>query len=355
MYETESQLQKLSGAILLLILLAGLATACTPQQQSRDENYLTRSRILMGTPLTITVQTGDQRIEAVEEALDEVARIEASISTWRDDSVFAKINREAVGTPVEIDPEIASLLARTIEWSEITNGAFDPAAGRVLFAWDLRGDGRVPTDEEIENARALSGAEHLRVDLADYTATREVDLLIEEGGFGKGWALDHAAEILRASGVEQAVLDFGGQVTIFGAEPIAVGIAHPEDRMRPAVELQITKGSIATSSGSQRSFESDGRRYSHLFDPRTGRALPPRGSVTVIHETGLDSDILATALYVLGPDEGLEWAEARDLEAIFIVPSAEGGWDVISTEEADRSVPIRSLDREFKIERNQDD
>ena len=341
--ETTSQLAPWS---LVLALALTIVAGCSPDGKSE----LTRSRYLMGTPLTITVPDDEGNEAAVEAAFDEVARVEALISTWREDSALARINAAAIGEPTEVEPELFDLLEKTVEWSRRTGGAFDPTAGRILFAWDLRGDGRIPSASELQELADNVGVENLTLDRSGFRIVRERDLLVEEGGFGKGYALDRALEILVAAGVDDAMIDFGGQVTIHGRER-TVGIASPADRLRPGVEIDVSSGSVATSSGSERFFEADGTRYSHLFDPRTARALPPRGSVTVLHESGLVADILATALYVMGPEAGLTWSDQHDIKAIFITPGSEGTWRVSPSREAIRSVPIRGIDRAFEIER----
>lgn len=344
--ETESQYLLAVAAILLLM---GIGCSPTPSREQHED--LIRSRFLMGTPLTITVPAAEGNDAAVEAAFDEVARVEALISTWRDDSALARINGTPIGETTEIDPELFDLLEQSVDWSHRTAGAFDPAAGKILFAWNLRGDGRIPTQQELELAVEQSGVDEIELDTSRRTITRRADVLIEEGGFGKGYALDRATEILREAGVERAMLDFGGQVTLFGQKTVTVGIADPRDRLLPAVEIEVSEGSVATSSGSERFFEAGGKHYSHILDPRNGRALPPRGSVTVVHESGLIADILATALYVMGPEEGLEWSARNNLSSVFITPATDGSWHVLPSPDASRSLSLQAIGQEFKIER----
>ena len=113
-----------------------------------------------------------------------------------------------------------------------------------------------------------------------------------------------------------AVLNFGGQILVRSAAPVT--IADPRHRDRAVVALTIHDASLSTSSGSEKSFVVNGRRFTHIFDPRTGEALPPRGSVSVIANTATEADILSTALYVMGRDEGLRWANEHAVAALFI-------------------------------------
>lgn len=344
----ESQLQ--TGLPLILLCAASLLVALAGcHAESNASGVLSRTRLLMGTPLTITVPDRQGNGEAVEIAFEEVARVERLLSTWRDDSALAAINQTPVGEPITVDDEVIDLLEKVVEWSEETEGAFDPAAGRIVHGWDLRGEGTVPTRAEIAVMAELSGARHLEIDRRAGTVTRRADVLLEEGGFGKGYALDQAADVLRSAGVIRAVVDFGGQVTVWGSQPTVVAIAHPAARDQAAIEIEVPAGSVATSSGSERTFTDHGETFSHLFDPRTGHALPPRGSATVVHRSGLVADVSATALYVMGPVEGLAWAEERDLSAIFLIPSESGAWGVLATSVAQESLSIRLVDESFTI------
>jgi thiamine biosynthesis lipoprotein len=144
----------------------------------------------------------------------------------------------------------------------------------------------------------------------------------EEGAFGKGYAIDRMIWVLRTKGVRRALINFGGQIGVFGDQPW-ITIADPEHRDTPAVGLLLANRSISTSSGSEKSFKSGSRVFTHLIDPRTGEALPPRGSVSVIDKSALTADILSTALYVMGPEEGLKWAQEHNVPAVFITQSGK--------------------------------
>jgi thiamine biosynthesis lipoprotein len=127
---------------------------------------------------------------------------------------------------------------------------------------------------------------------------------------------------LRTGGATAALINFGGQIASYNS-PQHVAIADPARRDRPMLSVTLSQGSISTSSGSEKSFVIAGRRFTHILDPRTGDALPPRGSVSVIHQSALVADILSTALYVMGPAEGVRWARAHDVTAIFITDSGQ--------------------------------
>jgi thiamine biosynthesis lipoprotein len=246
-----------------------------------------RARYLMGTVCEVAVASGHEA--EVELAFAEAKRIEEMLSTWIDTSELSRLNRGENAA----SPELQTLLASATDWSRRTNGAFDPQLKALIEAWKTRDAGALPRRDAI--ARALQSKQW------------------EEGAFGKGYALDRMLAKLTA---REAMIDFGGQVIARGE--LRVSIADPANRERPVLAFTMRDASLSTSSGSEKTFEVDGRRFSHILDPRTGEALPPRGSVSVLADDALTADILSTALYVMGEDEGLRWAGANDVAAIFI-------------------------------------
>jgi thiamine biosynthesis lipoprotein len=148
-------------------------------------------------------------------------------------------------------------------------------------------------------------------------------------------------DVLKARGVKHALINLGGQIGQFG-DPTDVAIADPRHRDVPAVALLLGKESISTSAGSEKTFTAGGRTFTHIIDPRTGVALPPRGSVSVIDDSAFVADILSTALYVMSPDAGMKWAKAHDVAAIFITDKNE----VL----ASAPIPgLRALDAKFTV------
>lgn len=311
--------------LVLSLLVSGCASVSAPADAMES-----RARYLMGTTCALSLPPGRAIDAHADAAFDEIARIEARVSTWRADSELSRINRAAPGTAVGVSREVADLLDRAARLADENEGAFTPVAGRLIELWDLRGEGRVPDDASVRAATAAIAGGGLRIDRARLAVARLGEVTVEEGGFAKGYALDRALDVLRRRGVPRAVLDFGGQVALYGFErPFEIDVAHPEDRRRPAVRVAIWSGSIATSSGAETWFERDGRRYAHIVDPRSGIALPPSGSATAIHEEALVADALSTAFYVLGPREGLRLADRRGLAAIWLVPGGDGAWRIV--------------------------
>jgi thiamine biosynthesis lipoprotein len=294
-----------------------------PVSRSAGAALVERSAYLMGTRVRLVTWDGSRGsgLARLERALTTLEQAEDELSTWRDTSAISALNRSPVGRPWPAPAAICQMFSVLSEWQTASGGAFDPSIGRLLQAWDIHGRGRVPSTEDLARARASSGFQHLDFDAAHCTVTRRADVAIDVGAFGKGEALDRLEERL---GDQPWLVDFGGQVSVHGVPPgrggWPVSIAHPLDRQRAYVEVTLSAGSLSTSAGAERDLVVSGRRIAHHLDPRTGGPVAFDGSVTVWHRRALVADILSTALFVMGPDEGLQWAESRGIAACYLVP-----------------------------------
>jgi thiamine biosynthesis lipoprotein len=282
----------------------------------------------MGTSLAITVSAGDRAValEASEKAVREIARVEDALTTWRPGGPLYALNAAPAGSPVALPPEISAVLAAVFEWSRRTDGAFDPTVLPLVSAWDLRGRGRVPSSADLARALVATGTARFRLGTAG-AARLHPSSGIDEGAWGKGYALDRAAAALREAGVRGAVLDLGGQILAIGKAEVA--IADPRDRARAAATLEADNQSVSTSGNSERGISVGGRRVGPLLDPRTGRPAPDFGSATVVAPSGLSADVLSTAFFVAGPEKGLELSqrlrrEGFDNEVLYLIPRNGG-------------------------------
>jgi FAD:protein FMN transferase len=281
----------------------------------------------MGTTLRIAVSaaTREAGTRAIEDAFMAVRRADSLLSTWREDSEIARINTAPVGRPFRLSPQLWSLLKEANHWFEQTGGAFDPGIGPLVDVWDLRGQGRLPSSVALARARSASGWHRFSLSRSAPAIIRTHEASwIDTGGFGKGVALREARAALLRAGSTSAVLNFGGQVLVFGADrrgmDWTIPVAHPSRRAEPAAWLELRTGSVSTSSQSERFVTAGGERIGHILDPRTGRPVPAWGSVTVIAEDPTAADVISTALLVLGPDRGLDWArERRDVAVLFLI------------------------------------
>jgi thiamine biosynthesis lipoprotein len=282
-----------------------------------------RRVVVMGTTLELVVRMPyrEDALAASEAALAEVQRVEALLTTWKPGGELARVNEGAPGKPVAVSRELAELLAADFGWNPRTQGAFDSTILPLVRAWDLRGNGRIPTAEALAAARKASGDGHFRIDAAAGSVTRlSPDAGIDEGAWGKGYALDLAQRVLEKARVQSAVLDLGGQVLTVGSDTAErswrIPVAHPRDRKRTVAELGLENLSASTSGNSERGREAAGRRIGHILDPRTGEPAPDFGSVTVVAPSALVADILSTAFFVLGPEKGLALSAALRMEGV---------------------------------------
>ena len=325
----------------VLILAALMAVAADPPPSGGGEPSVVERRVvLMGTEARIHVEAGREAggraaaLAGSEAAVAALERAEARLSTWTGTSELARLNGAPVGEPVPLSPELAVELAAAEACRLATGGAFDPGVGPLVDAWGLREGGRLPHPGELAAARLAAGGDGLELRAGATAVRHRPGLRLEEGGFGKGAALDAAFASLAAHpGVTAARLDLGGQIALYaraaGASTATeVAVAHPADRERPVVALTVASGSVATSGNSERGITVAGERRSHILDPRTGEPAPDFGSLTVwtaAPGSALRADCLSTGLYVLGPEAALAWAADRPgVEVLVLRPAGEG-------------------------------
>lgn len=314
------------------LLSAGLLViapqiACAPDGAADREprtHEVERHLAAMGTSLTVLVEaeTRERGLAASERAVRAIETVEARLSTWRASSELSQVNAAPARLPFKLSPELASDLRDAESIWRQTDGHFDPALGPLVRAWDLRGTGRVPTEEERESAGHASGWHHFA--LAGNQLVRD-DVLaqIEEGGFGKGVALDAALKAALAEELHSFSAELGGQWIVHDKVPFEMGIAHPVRREEALLQLRLTRGSAATSGNSERGLVVDGKRVGHILSAKTSAPARDFGSLTVLATDAITADCLSTALYVMGPEAALTWATQRAGVEIVVVEITE--------------------------------
>jgi FAD:protein FMN transferase len=316
----------MSTSHVLPCLLFGLAPTACAAPSAKEEVRVERRLALMGTGLTLEVEAPDRAtaLAASEAAVRALEATEARLSTWREDSELARLNRATVGRPFPLSEALARELQVVARLHAETAGAFDPGIGGLVRAWDLRGAGRFPSAAELERCLAVGGLGAL--ELTGRLATRtHPDLQLEEGGFGKGAGLDAALAALRSAGATHGTLDLGGQLAFLGPETQRAVVADPRARARNVVAIEVRGGSVATSGNSERGLLVEGETIGHLLDPRTGRPAPDFGSLTVWAPTALEADALSTGLFVLGPQAALDYAASHQgIEVLVLEAAADG-------------------------------
>lgn len=263
-----------------------------------------------------------------DDALDEVDRIDRLMSHYKADSPLSRLNREAARHPVAVDTELFDFIVEATRYNHQSGGAFDITVGPLMKAWGFfGGEGRMPTDEELAAARRHVGATHVRLNPIDRTiAFDEEGVELDLGGIAKGYAVDRAVAVLRRRGIVAALVSSGGS-TIYGlgAPPDRTGwsvsIQDPLDRRMFAQTVTLNNRALSVAGTSEKYFEADGVRYSHIMDPRTGRPVQGVVSVAVLAPTGTAGDALDDALFVMGAERGVGYLTTwhADTEAMLFL------------------------------------
>ena len=299
---------------------------------------VTQERFLMGTLCRITVFGAEPK--TLNAAFDEVKRWDAILSDYRDDSELSKLN--AAGS-IEASADFLSFLAECRMWHGATEGAFDPTVGPLMRLWGFRGGPAAePSPEKLKSTLETVGWSKVRIEKARVSFARS-GMLLDPGGLGKGWALDHAAAVLRKEGVTSALLSFGSTIVAVGSPPGAAGweveVRDPFDAKRTLGRLRLKDEAMSTSGGYEKFVEIGGKRLPHLIDPRTGRPAEGCASATALARTGTETEALTKPLFIFGPEESLRLAEKLERD-VFIVPArreatrtSTAGWKKRFTEE----------------------
>ena len=242
-------------------------------------------------------------------AIAEVARIEAKYSRYRADSVLSRINAQAGGEPVAVDHETRMLLQYADTCYRQSGGLFDPTSGVLRRAWRFDG-GALPDERALAETMRLVGWERVQV-TAEHVRLAAPGMELDFGGFGKEYAVDRAARVLRDAGIASGLVNLAGDVAILGPHPDGtpwrVGIRHPRRAQALIATLPVMSGAIATSGDYERYIEVDGVRHCHILDPRTGRSARGFRSVTVHAPSCLVAGSASTIAMLKGREAGLAW------------------------------------------------
>jgi FAD:protein FMN transferase len=264
-------------------------------------------------------------VPAARAALDEVDRIEAALTVFRETSALVHVNRHAAEAPVEVDADLFDLLTLCRDLHAATGGAFDITSTPLSRCWGfLRRQGRLPAEAEIEAARSVVGMEHVALD----AETRTVRFLrpgveLNLGAIGKGYALDRVAHLLRARGVEHALVSAAGSsVRALGGRPgdWSIDVASRQISRGPLGRLRLRDGALGTSGASVQFVEVDGKRYGHVIDPRTGWPSSGVLSATVVTDSAAAADALSTAFFVGGAELAARYCAARPGTLALLTP-----------------------------------
>lgn len=298
--------------MLALTLTAVLAASSAPSGQPASPHRQTRR--LMGTLCEVTVYHADARTAELAAAagLDEMQRVDRLLSNYDQASELSAMNREAAQAPCPVSEELFAFVERSQRYYEETSGAFDPTVGPLVRTWGFFGPNPTrPPTEAVEAAKAKSGFSKVRLDASARTVSYAAPgLEFDPGGVGKGYAVDRAVTILRERGITAALVSAGGS-TLYaighppGRETWRIAIGDPTNVERPIRYVLLRDRGVSTSGVAERSVKESTRRFSHIFDPRTGEPVEGMCQVSVVAPDATASDALTKAAYILAREEVL--------------------------------------------------
>jgi len=313
-----------------LTLVAGL------QFPEKDLIRYEDSRVSMACTYSIVVYGSEleQLRQIVNDALDEVDRIDRLMSHYKKESQLSRVNQQAAYKPVQIDSELFDFLEECLRYSRQSDGAFDITVGPLMKAWGFfRGEGRMPKKSELAAALSNVGYRKVILDKREMTVLFEkAGVELDLGGIAKGYAVDRVVKLLKERGIGRALVSAGGS-TIYGlgSPPDSPGweiqVQDPVDQRKFVGTISLNNSALSVSGSYEKFFEMNGVRYSHIMDPRTGMPVQGVLSVLVITQTGTAGDALDNVFYVLGIENSGKLLESlADTEVRFFIPDPGKRW-----------------------------
>ncbi len=282
---------------------------------------------MLGSPFEMIVVANDtiQANHYIDMAVAEVSRIENLISDWIPTTPVSEINKNAGIKPVKVSPELFDLLSRAIKISELTEGAFDISYASMDKIWKFDGSmTKMPTPEEIKKSVSKVGYKKIILDTSNSTVfLSEKGMKLGLGGIGQGYIADKIKEMLVAKGVQAGIVNISGDINTWGkqlnGEQWKIGIKNPLNKDKIFATFPIEDSAVETSGSYEKFVNFDGVRYSHIIDTRTGYPATGVISVTVFAKSTELADALATGIFVLGVDFGLDLVnQLPGVECIYV-------------------------------------
>ncbi|ALG68917.1 FAD:protein FMN transferase [Beggiatoa leptomitoformis] len=326
-------LKKVLPLTFLLGLLAGLSSCNSvpePLQLTGDSMGSTYHVTISRLPATMTAEQAKAAIEHI------LTRMNETVSTYHENSEVSRFNRSTSTDWFSVSPEVVTITEESLKDSVLSQGAFDVTLEPLITLWGFGAhsnlmEERIPSETEIQAALAKTGYKKLEV-RKNPPALRKTEpqITIDLSGIAVGFAADEVAEYFEKQGIHDYLVDMGGELRVKGhnpqQQPWRVAIEKPLLNQREAQRIvEMTDHAITTAGDYRNYFEKDGKRYSHIINPRTGRPIDHNlAAVTVIHESALVADGLDTLLMVLGAEQGYDLAVKEGWAVFFLVKTPEG-------------------------------
>jgi len=293
----------------------------------------TYHHVTMDTMVELRFQSDSRR--AAEEIRDqvfaEIERLEKLFSRTIEESDVVAVNRQAGRSEVAVSPEVFYVVEQSLYYAGLSEGAFDPTVAPLVDLWGFMDDAEQRVPEQDEISRALNLVDYRLVEILP--AKNEIFLPVENmalelGGIAKGYIVDRTLEVLDEAGVEHAFVNAGGDIGLIGTrpdgEPWRIGVRNPRLEQELIAIIPGEDMAVVTSGDYERTFEKDGVKYHHILDPESGKPARYLAGVTITAPTALKADVLSTAVFVLGPEKGMELIESLgEVEGILITPELD--------------------------------
>ncbi|MEO5800655.1 MAG: FAD:protein FMN transferase [Gemmatimonadales bacterium] len=303
----------MATAAMILKLHPLPAIAQGPRQEYRQ--------LHLGVEVRLVVATADRAgaDAAARAAYAAIAELEQTFSDWRPTSEARRLGAHH-GEWVTVSEPLLQLTTRALAVARASHGAFDPTVGPLVAVWrEARGSGVLPTESAIARARHAVGWRRVHVDRTRGAIKLDAEgMRLDFGGIAKGYILDSARQVLQQHGFASVMLDAGGDIVLGDSPPGEAGWRVAVATARGDTTLVLARVAVGTSGPGEQHLDVGGVRYSHVIDPRTGRALTSPTQATVIHPLGMMSDALSTMITVLGAEHGSRVAKGLGAVAIFV-------------------------------------
>jgi thiamine biosynthesis lipoprotein len=286
---------------ILTIFCAAIPSA-QPLQEQKELIRFTLVEYHMGIDARLVVYAANKQVvdKACEAAFKRIAQLDDMMSDYRPKSELMRLCAQPKGTAVKISDDLYRVFERSQTVSRRSDGAFDITVGPLVQLWrKARKNGKAPAPELIEAARKLVGYKKLTLSSKTHSATLAMDRMkLDLGGIAKGYAADEALKVLRQNGIKSALIEMGGDLVLGDSPPKSKGwtVQVPNDKSK---ELFLHNCAISSSGDTEQFVVIDGKRYSHVVDPKTGQGLTKRIQASIIAKDGFTTDPLSTALTIL--------------------------------------------------------
>lgn len=320
----------MTGSLYLLSVL--VASSC-----SQVSEPMTFSGATMGTTYSVKWVSGSRKNDngALQGQVDGILRrVNSSMSTYDEQSELSRFNASASTDWFEVSSELVSVVQTAQQISALSDGAFDATVGPLVNLWGFgpgAGTDAVPSEERIQAALTRVGYQKLAVrDRPPALRKENPDLYVDLSAIAKGYGVDRIAEYLESVGIQNYLVEIGGELrgrgTKENGEPWRIAVERPDPEGRTVHRVVALRNAGMATSGDYRNFfEQGGQRYSHSIDPSTGQPVAHSlASVTVIHGDAMHADALATAILVMGDERGRDFVESQQIAALLILRTNDG-------------------------------